>query len=297
VSYQQPPDHRPDAPAGPPPGWYPDPGGLPALRWWDGARWGPQTQPMPGIRQEPQPPYPDASASASGGSSAFRQETAGRHRQQSGPQDGTAYPPDLAPGPSPAPSLPAQPEQPDPYRQERPQDPYQPQRWPDRHPGVPQQQPYGPGPQPKADRGPRRGRNRKLWGALIGLSALIGIIVGVSVASEHNSPSARNAAATAAAASAPASGSPSAAASTAPRTYPDQAADSALCKTFTTDIASGETFEIQTALQQDVGSVSAKLARDIQAVVNGTTLQQDIQRQVQVAVDCGLVQAGVSPGS
>ena len=62
-------------------------------------------------------------------------------------------------------------------------------------------------------------------------------------------------------------------------------------------MASGDTFEVQIALQQAVGSVSPKLARDIQAVVDGATLQQDMQRQVQVAVDCGLVQAGVSPGS
>ncbi|MGH9111668.1 MAG: DUF2510 domain-containing protein [Acidimicrobiales bacterium] len=26
-------------PAGPPPGWYPDPGDASAQRWWDGARW------------------------------------------------------------------------------------------------------------------------------------------------------------------------------------------------------------------------------------------------------------------
>jgi hypothetical protein len=80
-------------------------------------------------------------------------------------------------------------------------------------------------------------------------------------------------------------------------TYPNQAADAALCKTFNTDITSGDTYDIQTALQQAAGLVSPKLARDIQAVVNGTTFQQDLHAQVKVAIDCGLVQAGVSPGS
>lgn len=41
----------PETPPGPPPGWYPDPAGLRVLRWWDGTRWGPQTQSLP--PQEP----------------------------------------------------------------------------------------------------------------------------------------------------------------------------------------------------------------------------------------------------
>lgn len=41
----------PQDPHQPQPGWYPDPGGQQALRWWDGAQWGPHTQPLPG----PQP--------------------------------------------------------------------------------------------------------------------------------------------------------------------------------------------------------------------------------------------------
>jgi Protein of unknown function (DUF2510) len=87
MSYQQPPDRPPEVPAGPPPGWYLDPGGLQAARWWDGTPWSPYTQPLPGIRQEPQPPYPYASAAGSGGTGAFRQESAGRHRRQGEPQD------------------------------------------------------------------------------------------------------------------------------------------------------------------------------------------------------------------
>ena len=54
MSYQQPPEHQAEVPAGPPPGWYLDPGGLTAVRWWDGTQWGQQTQPLPGRGQEPQ---------------------------------------------------------------------------------------------------------------------------------------------------------------------------------------------------------------------------------------------------
>jgi hypothetical protein len=48
---EQPPTERP------PSGWYPDPTGLQALRWWDGARWSQQTQPLPGRGQESEPPH------------------------------------------------------------------------------------------------------------------------------------------------------------------------------------------------------------------------------------------------
>lgn len=61
MSYQQPPDHGADGPTGPPPGWYMDPNGLQALRWWDGTNWGTHTQPLPGMKQEPQSPYPETS--------------------------------------------------------------------------------------------------------------------------------------------------------------------------------------------------------------------------------------------
>jgi hypothetical protein len=62
VSYQQPPpDYGVDVPTGPPPGWYMDPNGLQVLRWWDGAKWGSHTQPLPGMKQEPQSPYPETS--------------------------------------------------------------------------------------------------------------------------------------------------------------------------------------------------------------------------------------------
>jgi Protein of unknown function (DUF2510) len=48
-------------PSGPPAGWYNDPGGNNTLRWWDGSRWGEQTQARPGygIDQPPQEYRPD----------------------------------------------------------------------------------------------------------------------------------------------------------------------------------------------------------------------------------------------
>ena len=40
-----------------PPGWFPDPTGLQAERWWDGTQWSRQTRFLPGNEQEPQLPY------------------------------------------------------------------------------------------------------------------------------------------------------------------------------------------------------------------------------------------------
>ena len=84
---------------------------------------------------------------------------------------------------------------------------------------------------------------------------------------------------------------------TSARTYPDEAADAALRRTYNTDISSGDTYDIGIALQQADGSVSPKLVQDIQAVVNGATLQQDMQTQFKVTEDCALVTVGVSPGN
>jgi Protein of unknown function (DUF2510) len=192
VNYQQLPGHQTDTPAGPPPGWYRDPGGLEAVRWWDGTRWSPHTQPLPGTRQEPQPPYPNVSAPGSDGFDAFRPESTGRHRRQSEPWDDAGH-------------ASFSPAQPDPAQQQEPQ------ARPDQQTDVPQQQPYAPGPQPQAQRTPRRPGGRKTRRALIGLGALIGIVVAISVATTHNSPSAGNVAATSttsAAAAAVASASP-----------------------------------------------------------------------------------------
>lgn len=35
--------------AAPPAGWYPDPQGMPVVRWFDGRQWTPQTAPMPSV--------------------------------------------------------------------------------------------------------------------------------------------------------------------------------------------------------------------------------------------------------
>ncbi|MFC4530364.1 DUF2510 domain-containing protein [Sphaerisporangium dianthi] len=46
-------------PAGPlRPGYYPDPGGRPCLRWWDGGNWTPNTAPAPPQAPSPAPPQP-----------------------------------------------------------------------------------------------------------------------------------------------------------------------------------------------------------------------------------------------
>ena len=77
--------------------------------------------------------------------------------------------------------------------------------------------------------------------------------------------------------------------------YPDQAADEALCGTYNTDIKNGDAASIEAALQQAGGSVSPGLATDMQAVVNGSSLSQDLENQVNVAMDCALVAVGKSP--
>jgi hypothetical protein len=47
----------PPTPQGIAPGWYPDPNGLPAQRWWDGMAWTEQTAPVAGSAA-PRPPSP-----------------------------------------------------------------------------------------------------------------------------------------------------------------------------------------------------------------------------------------------
>ena len=91
------PSHRAGDPIeptpGPPPGWYLDPGGQQVLRWWDGRQWGPQTQPLPGLTQESQPPRPDATAAGTSGYGAFpsQQGDAGQQGQRGGPRTGAAH--------------------------------------------------------------------------------------------------------------------------------------------------------------------------------------------------------------
>ena len=156
MSYQRPPDYEAGA-AGTtnPPGWYLDPIGLQSLRWWDGAQWARDTQPLLGPAWERPSPYPDAIASGYG---AFGQPGAGRHRQQDGRQGGMGYAPGLAPQSFPPVRMQAQP---DPGQ---PQDPQ----------GSPDQRSRGPGPPSPAHHASRQRRNHKARGALSGLGALIG---------------------------------------------------------------------------------------------------------------------------
>jgi hypothetical protein len=80
------------------------------------------------------------------------------------------------------------------------------------------------------------------------------------------------------------------------RTYPEQAADKALCSTYNSDIANGDTYDLGQALQQAQGTVSPKLADDIAVVVNESgTVQQDLINQVHVAEDCAVASVGVPP--
>ena len=158
MGYQPPPDYEADTAARNPPGWYLDPIGLQSLRWWDGARWARNTQPLLGPIWERPPPYPDATVSASGGDGAFRQPGARRHRQQDGPQGGMGD----APGPASASFPPAGMQaQPVPGQSQDPQ-------------GSPDRQSRVPGPPSPAHHASRRRRNRKARGALTGLGALIG---------------------------------------------------------------------------------------------------------------------------
>lgn len=175
MSYEQPPDLSISMPAGPPPGWYPDPNGLWALRWWDGARWTLNTQ-----RPSPRPPYPNAAASASGGQGALRQEGAGRRGQHVGALNGMEDAPGLAFGPYPVSSAAGESRWTEPCQPEQSQDPGDPLVWP-------QQRAYTPGPQPQAFRGLRRPGKYRARDALIGLGALIGIviIIDLTVATGH----------------------------------------------------------------------------------------------------------------
>jgi hypothetical protein len=205
MSYRQLPGGPPDPPAGPPPGWYPDPEVRGGMRWWDGAQWGLQTHPQPAYQQAPQPQHQDA-ASAPGTYGAPWPGNAGLPGRPGGPQDGTAYRTGQASGPYPALLPPGRP-QPDPYRPQQPPDPYQTQGW--------QQEPAGaPGPQPQADRPSRRRGKRPARRALIGLGVLVVIVdVGVSLVILRKSPSTGNLAATSTTSAAASTAAPSAAAS------------------------------------------------------------------------------------
>lgn len=91
------PEYRADALAGPPPpGWYLDPQGMQVLRWWDGTRWGPQTQPLPGVIRDPRPTSPDVQQAVAGSYGPFPNQHAGTwHPEQHWQQDTGAHSPDL----------------------------------------------------------------------------------------------------------------------------------------------------------------------------------------------------------
>jgi len=195
VSYQQPPDERTDTRAGAPPGWYLDPEGRQELRWWDGTRWGPHTQPLPGVMQESQHPYPGVVGSASSGYGSFQQDRVGRHRLQSGQRDGTTFLSSLAADPHAVSFPAAELEQPDIYKPQEPQDSSHLQGWLE-------QSAFEPGPQPQAQHVPRRSWSPKARHVLIGLGVLVVAIVATSVAIERGAFSSGHAAATSVAASA-----------------------------------------------------------------------------------------------
>jgi hypothetical protein len=226
MSYQQTPDRRVEPPAGPPPGWYPTPGGLSLLRWWDGRRWGPQTRPLPWNQDASQPQHRDASA----GYDAFRQQSTGQYP----PQGGAAHPPDMASG-TYHPSLPAAqlggqqgtggqqyPQQSPPWNgaQGSQRQPYgQPWAPQDQRPPlqVPpgQQSPFMPAqPQPKRKSWPAR---HKVLTGLMAVGALIVIIAAAASASNKPSTPAADTGAASSSGSPPATVS-SAAASSAPST-------------------------------------------------------------------------------
>jgi Protein of unknown function (DUF2510) len=158
MSYQPPHNHMADAAVKNPPGWYLDPIGLQSLRWWDGAQWARDTQPLLEPAWERPFRYPDAIAPASGGDGAFRHPGVGRHRQQDRPQGSMGY----APGPAPEPFPPVRTQaQPDPGQPQHP-------------PGSPDQQSRVPGAPSPAHHGSRQRRNHRARGALTSFGALIG---------------------------------------------------------------------------------------------------------------------------
>jgi hypothetical protein len=75
--------------------------------------------------------------------------------------------------------------------------------------------------------------------------------------------------------------------------YPNEAADKALCATYQSLSQSGDFADIPVAVASADGSVTQNLA-DVMSR-QGTTLQQDEQNDVLVAINCALVNVGKPP--
>ncbi|GAA2661101.1 DUF2510 domain-containing protein [Streptomyces lunalinharesii] len=99
-----------------PQGWYQDPSGAAALRWWDGARWTEHTQAAPPQAPVPQQPYPPQAAQPPVQQQPYPP-------QQPYPQQ--PYPQQQYAGQAPAPQLPYPPQAQYPQQPQQPQAPLQ----------------------------------------------------------------------------------------------------------------------------------------------------------------------------
>jgi hypothetical protein len=77
--------------------------------------------------------------------------------------------------------------------------------------------------------------------------------------------------------------------------YPQMAADQALCTAYQNLVQSGDAAGIPAAVAEAGSTITQSLATDMLRVANGTSFQQDLQNQVYVAMDCGIVAAGRQP--
>jgi hypothetical protein len=134
--------------------------------------------------------------------------------------------------------------------------------------------------------------------AAVSAAALVPALAAGCGGSSAASHSTQSAAPAATAQAAPAGSAPADSGSAAPTPSgaadPDQAGDLTVCHAFSQFISGGTTSDLATALDT-AGPVSPGLARDVQAVLNGTTLSQDEKADVFVSLDCALVKNGKQP--